>query len=246
MRSSITRSASSRERGRHLVTVGEVDLVGRLPTVRPRDPGGVVGPGAPAAATEASEVRAGVGPEGLDERLLGAGRELGHGVEPDRREPLADPGADAPQGGGRSVPHHVEPVVTVQEVGAVRLAEVGRDLGPDEGVADPDRAGQARPRQHGGLDLQGRRQRVVGVDPDERLVPAQHLHHRARVARAGSPSPPPTPPRRPGSRPAAARPRGSGVRRASAPARSARRARVPRTTQWTPRPARWGRRARRR
>ncbi len=95
-------------------------------------------------------------------------------------EPLADPGTHAPQRGGRAVAHHVQPVVAVQEEGALRLAEVGRDLGADEGVADADRAVQPG-RASTAAWIAGRSaSRVVGLDADEGLVPAEHLHDGAR------------------------------------------------------------------
>ena len=44
---------------------------------------------------------------------------------------------------------------------------------------------QCRPGrlEHLGLERAGRRLGVVGLDADERLVPAEHLHHRTRMAR---------------------------------------------------------------
>ena len=70
--------------------------------------------------------------------------------------------------------------------------------------------------------------RVVGLDADERLVPAEHLDHGAVVRAQRPPSPAPRPPRRPGSRPAGTPRRGSASPRSAAPCRSGCRRHAPR------------------
>jgi hypothetical protein len=96
-------------------------------------------------------------------------------VDPELGEPSRDAVADAPQCRRRAVAHHLHPVVPGQPVDAARLAELGRDLGADLGVTDADRAVQPGGVQHRGLQRACRGLRVVAVDADERLVPAEQL-----------------------------------------------------------------------
>jgi hypothetical protein len=89
-------------------------------------------------------------------------------------------GADAPQRLGRPVTHHLVPAVDGQPEHAGRLAELGGDLGPEQVVPDPDRAGQLGLGEHRALDRTGQRLRVVGDGAEEGLVPAHHLDRGAR------------------------------------------------------------------
>ena len=87
---------------------------------------------------------------------------------------------DAPQGGRRPLAHDLHPVVAGELEDALRLAEVGRDLGPDQRVADADRAVEAGRLEHRRLHLPGGGDRVVGLHAHERLVPPEHLDHGPR------------------------------------------------------------------
>ena len=105
------------------------------------------------------------------------------GVDAERGQPLRDPVADAPELLGGPLAHHLEPVLPGQPEHAARLAELGRDLGAHLVVTDADRAVQLGRAEHRRLNRAGDRLRVVGLDADERLVPAEHLDHRTGTAR---------------------------------------------------------------
>ena len=107
-------------------------------------------------------------------------------------------GADPPQRVGRPLPHHLEPVVPGQLPDAARLAEVGRDLGAQLVVADPDRAVQPGRGQHLGLDPLGEVARVAEVavararppgTPRPSRAPRAPPGRRPTPATAASPSP---------------------------------------------------------
>ena len=100
-------------------------------------------------------------------------------MTPSVGQPLRDAGADTPQVTGRALAHDLEPGVAGEPEGAARLAELGRDLGAHLGVADAHGAVQVGGGEHVGLDPARHGLGVVGLDADEGLVPAEHLHHRA-------------------------------------------------------------------
>ena len=144
-----------------------------------RDIGRVVHLGVAPAAGQQHQPRPGHRPEHRGQRVRVGGGQVADRADAKTGELSGRLGADAPQGLGWPGPEHLEPVRERQPVHPGRLAEPGGDLGLQLVLADPHRAVQLR----GLLDLARQRPAerlgVLGVDADERLVPAEHLHHRA-------------------------------------------------------------------
>ena len=246
--SSTTRAVRARTSSAIRVPVLEVGLVGLLAPVRPRHPRRRVDRAGVHAAAEPVVPRPHRRPE-LRGQHPGVGRRPAGARCRCRARPAACAilRADPPQRVGRPLAHHLEPGL-VGRAGRrpARLAELGRDLGPQLVVADADRAVQPGRGQHLGADLLGERRagrparRAPSPRPEERLVPAEHLDHHRHAA--------------PLQRRAACHHlrRGRVVRRpvdrqehrvralARAPpaaaSRSRRRTPGPRTTPWRPRP----------
>ena len=185
-------------------------------------------------------MRAGVGPELGGQGLVGCGRELAHGAEPEGLEPLRDRVADPPQRLGRPVAHHLQPGVA-RSAGRHPVACRGRWRSwrapwcrrsrSSSAAGSPPAPPPAVPARR----RPGRRSRA-----HERLVPAEHLDHGAAVCVRSVPSRPPTPPRRPGSRPAGRPRRGSASPRSAVPCPTGCRTPALRRTPWRQPPARWG------
>ena len=194
----------------HVRPVGEVGREGLLPPVRARDPrlAAHLDPADPAPQLHVPGAQR--GPELGGERLRVGRGELVHGGDPALGELRRGLRADAPQRPRRPVPHHLDPVLRGEREPAARLAELGRDLGAQQVVADPHRAGQPRLRQR-------RRPGSAAPAPPGRRPswrrrtprPSPAPRPSRRRSRAAPPSPAPTPPRTPACRRAGTRRPGS-------------------------------------
>ena len=90
--------------------------------------------------------------------------------------------ADAPQGVGRLVAEDVEPGVVGEPEDPGRLAEIGGQLGLQRVLPDADAALERGRVAHPVLHLARQSLGVVGVGPEERLVPAEHVDRHAERA----------------------------------------------------------------
>ena len=116
--------------------------------------------------------------ERVRHRSLVRVRELAHGPDAERLQPLLALGADAPERARRQIVHHVVPVLGRQPEHALRLGHVARDLGAELVVTHADGAPQSCPVEDRALHLAREPFRLVGQHLHERLVPAGVLHHR--------------------------------------------------------------------
>jgi hypothetical protein len=102
-------------------------------------------------------------------------------ADAERGKPFGGLGTDAPQRVGRAVSQDRVPGLVCQPEDTGGLAEPGGQLGLKLVLADADRAFQAGRRADAVLDQAGDRLRILGVDREERLVPAEHLHGHPEV-----------------------------------------------------------------
>ena len=160
--------------------VGDVPLKGLLPAVAAGHVRRVVHLSVAAAPAQQHQPRPGHRPELSGERVRIGGGQVADGADAQPGQLPGRLGADAPQRVGGPLAEHLEPVGKSQPEHPRRLAEPGGDLGLQLVLPDPHRAvklggfpdaRRQRPRE---------RFRIRCLhDAEERLVPAEHLHHRA-------------------------------------------------------------------
>jgi hypothetical protein len=159
----------------------DVLLEGHLAAVRAGDVGGRVDLGVAPAPPEQHQPGAGHRAELGRQPVRVGRRELADRVDPEPGQLRDRLGADPPDHVRWPVAEEFVPGARGQPEDPGGLAEASRDLGLELVLADPDRAVEPGRLLDAGRELAGEGLRVVRLDPDERLVPAEHLHRRAGV-----------------------------------------------------------------
>ena len=169
----------------HFRPVLQILLEGNLPAPGPGHVGRVIDRRGIQAAGDLHQPWPGGRAELRGQRAGVGGRELPHGTDIQLGEPRRGLGANSPEHLGGQVTQHVEPVVVGQPEDTGWLAEAGGQLRLQLVPADPDRAIEPGSGADPVGDLPGRGLRIVGLQGQERLVPAHHLDDRIELVQRG-------------------------------------------------------------